>query len=171
MTPTRYHNHAARTRPVQHPREAMIMATFGIGGEGGEVLATIRSNPAHNREKRIKELGDLCWYVALLADVLGMDTDLLWFPTFDGNVTTWYGGGISTAIAACAVVEATKKHLYHSKPPGIIRDALPVLTSAIYHAAQTIDSSLPEVWAANVAKLKARHPGEWTPDYPGDSEV
>ena len=166
MNPTQYHHLAARTRPALSPRDLLTMAALGIGGESAEVLATITSDPANTRAKRIKELGDLCWYVALMADILDMEPTALWLPTYDPVVVIWYGAAIRVAIDAGVVVEAVKKNLYHDRPVAPIRDALPRLTSTIHWAAVSLDATLPEVWAVNVAKLRERHPDGFRTDYP-----
>lgn len=50
---------------------------LGITGEAGEVADLIKKHLHHghelDREKMIKELGDVCWYVALGCTVLGID--------------------------------------------------------------------------------------------------
>ena len=168
MNATRYHASAARTRPPRSYRDLLLMAALGIGGESGEVLATTTSDTANTRDHRIKELGDVCWYVALMADMLGMDAEALWVPTFDAVIVTWHGGAIRVSIEAGGVVEAVKKHLYHEKGIAPVQAALSRLTTAIYLAGLTIDADLPEVWAANIEKLDGRHPKGWSADYRSD---
>ena len=49
---------------------------LGLAGEAGEVADEIKKHLHHghplNKEKLVKELGDVCWYAALAATVLGV---------------------------------------------------------------------------------------------------
>ncbi len=49
---------------------------LGVAGESGEVADHIKKHIGHahdlDREKVIKELGDVMWYVATLSDLLGV---------------------------------------------------------------------------------------------------
>lgn len=74
----RYQAEAMRTANMDLPRE-MKIATFalGIAGEAGEVADLLKKHLGHgqplDREKLVKELGDVLWYVAALADVYGIE--------------------------------------------------------------------------------------------------
>ena len=169
MTPARYHHEAARTRPNRSRADLITMAALGIGGEASEVLDSMRSNPANTTEHRIKELGDVCWYVATLADALGMDPETLWTTTAPGQFLTWYEAAIRVAIDAGAVVEAAKKHLFHSKSDGAIRLSLCLLAGTMAASATVLDTTISEVWAVNVAKLRERHPDGFKPGYSSEN--
>lgn len=73
-----YQNKATRTANTDLPREMQI-ATFALGlaGESGEVADLLKKHLGHghplDREKLVKELGDVLWYVAALADVYGIE--------------------------------------------------------------------------------------------------
>lgn len=71
-----YQHAALRTASMQLSNE-LKLATFGLGiaGEAGEVADMVKKRLGHghalDREKFIKELGDVLWYIATLADQVG----------------------------------------------------------------------------------------------------
>lgn len=56
--------------------EALKMCTVGIASEAGEVAEDIKHHYYHghplDQDNLIKELGDIMWYVATMAHVLGV---------------------------------------------------------------------------------------------------
>lgn len=60
------------------PREQLCSLALGVAGEGGEVADVVKKHVFHghpfDREKVKGELGDVLWYVAMLARAC--DTDL-----------------------------------------------------------------------------------------------
>jgi NTP pyrophosphatase (non-canonical NTP hydrolase) len=73
-----YQTLAARTNDHkdQTPKENMAMLSLGVAGEAGEVADYMKKVLFHliplDREKLIKELGDVMWYVACLASKEGI---------------------------------------------------------------------------------------------------
>lgn len=61
----------------QQDRESLSCHGLGIAGEAGEVADLIKKHLHHghplDREKLIKELGDVLWYVAAVAKDIGVD--------------------------------------------------------------------------------------------------
>lgn len=57
----------------------MLNGALGITGEAGEVADLIKKHVFHghdlDRGEIVKELGDVCWYVALLASSIGVGLD------------------------------------------------------------------------------------------------
>lgn len=55
----------------------LLNGALGITGEAGEVADMIKKYVFHghdlDRDALIKELGDVCWYVALLSHAIGVD--------------------------------------------------------------------------------------------------
>ena len=93
-----YADRAATTDGLGSDEKAIRIALFGIAGEAGEVVSEAKKffregGPMTGLGDRIsEELGDLLWYVALLARRLNLDlndvaeknlhkTDALWSPT------------------------------------------------------------------------------------------
>jgi NTP pyrophosphatase (non-canonical NTP hydrolase) len=82
MTPTEYTVAALRTSP--HPeylstngRQRMfLLGALGLTGEAGEVAEHIKKYVFHGHpldtEFVVKELGDVLWYLAFLADTCGV---------------------------------------------------------------------------------------------------
>lgn len=72
-----YQVHATRTQNKDLPYD-MQLATLGLGisGEAGEVADLIKKHLGHGHDldwdKLKAELGDVLWYVACLADRLGI---------------------------------------------------------------------------------------------------
>lgn len=66
---------AKRTQPQLSKRDLLLNMTIGICGEGGELADTVKKEIYHGHEvddlAKAKELGDILWYVANAADVLG----------------------------------------------------------------------------------------------------
>ena len=58
--------------PEQH---AIVYPALGIAGEGGEIAEKVKKWLRGDREldktEVAKELGDVCWYIASMADDLG----------------------------------------------------------------------------------------------------
>ena len=60
-------------------REVLINAVMGLCGESGEVIDIVKKHIYHDhpldKEKLAKELGDVAWYLARTASVLGYGLD------------------------------------------------------------------------------------------------
>lgn len=80
MNFSEYQAHAARTaNPKLNPRERVIQAAFGITGESGEIVDSLKKILYHghdfNRDEFMKEAGDLLWYISELCSAWGIDLD------------------------------------------------------------------------------------------------
>lgn len=57
----------------------LAIAVLGLNGEAGEVADLLKKQMGHGhtvtREEYVKELGDVLWYVAEVATLLGVDLD------------------------------------------------------------------------------------------------
>lgn len=78
MTLNEYQTEAARTARMDlPPREKLATFALGLGGEAGEVQDLIKKHIGHSHdldlEKIEKEIGDVLWYVAALAGMLGLN--------------------------------------------------------------------------------------------------
>jgi NTP pyrophosphatase (non-canonical NTP hydrolase) len=81
-------------------RDALAMASLGLVGEGGECADHVKKHLFHghalDRDKVKKELGDVLWYVAILAKEVGIPLS----EVAEGNVAKLrarYPDGFSTA--------------------------------------------------------------------------
>jgi len=77
-----YQQLAERTmNPEQDQREAFTNFAFGLAGETGETIDLLKKILFHghdleiNKDKLVKELGDICWYVAGIATTAGLSLD------------------------------------------------------------------------------------------------
>lgn len=64
---------------VMTREEKLANFTMGLAGEAGEVIDLLKKDLFHgkpvDREKLVKELGDVAWYMAAIATVEGIDLD------------------------------------------------------------------------------------------------
>ncbi len=83
MTPNEYQEAALQTAIYPNQGNNFVYPTLGLVGEAGEVAdklkKVIRDNEgiltASVKEAVAKELGDVCWYVAVLSSELGYDLE------------------------------------------------------------------------------------------------
>ena len=72
-----YAEAAKRTAPIaDHPDVGLAVFGLGLSGEAGEVAELLKKHIGHgielDREKLCKELGDVLWYLAAVADSSGI---------------------------------------------------------------------------------------------------
>lgn len=72
-----YQAEALRTAgPSVGTREGWAMASMGLAGEAGEAVDLLKKHLFHghplDRDKLTKELGDVLWYAAVLAEMNGV---------------------------------------------------------------------------------------------------
>ncbi|MDW5300733.1 MAG: nucleoside triphosphate pyrophosphohydrolase family protein [Sedimentibacter sp.] len=71
----------ANTKAMEDPIEKITNGAMGLNGEAGEVIDHLKKYKYQghelDREHLAKELGDICWYVALLADGIGCDLETI----------------------------------------------------------------------------------------------
>jgi len=90
-----YVHEAARTDGLGCDEDAIRIALFGIGGEAGEVISEAKKyfrdgGPTPGLRDRVgEELGDLLWYVALLARRLGLDLEQVAQQNLDKTGALW----------------------------------------------------------------------------------
>ena len=170
MTPARYHHEAAQTR-MDHPtaREALIYAGLKLAGEAGEVRQTADSYSKATTADRIKELGDVCWYVSLIADRIRMDPESLWMPPPQAVVVTWFDATNRLIVAACATSEAIGKAFWHGGQMAPVERKLRNVAAAVHWCAAILGLDVADVWAVNIAKLRERHPDGFKPGYSSEN--
>lgn len=76
----KYDAEAGRTRRADQPQaEKLLNGALGVGGESGEILEHVKKVRFHGKpfdpKHIIKEIGDVLWYCALLADACGTDLE------------------------------------------------------------------------------------------------
>jgi NTP pyrophosphatase (non-canonical NTP hydrolase) len=80
MTINEYQKLAMTTlNPALSERDVLINAVMGLCGESGEAIDIVKKHLAQghelDREHLIKELGDIAWYLAEAATVLGVELE------------------------------------------------------------------------------------------------
>jgi NTP pyrophosphatase (non-canonical NTP hydrolase) len=75
-----YQQHALRTAGEEETKNAgLCMASMGLSGEAGETTDYIKKVVFHghlmDKDRVKKELGDVLWYLAVLADKCGLSLD------------------------------------------------------------------------------------------------
>ena len=105
MTINEYQRLAMTTlNPDLSPRDVLINGVMGLCGESGEVIDIVKKHLAQghelDREKIIKELGDVAWYIAEIAHVLEVPLEDVLQKNID-KLKARYPEGFST--------EASKK--------------------------------------------------------------
>ena len=67
--------------PELSERDVLINGVMGLCGESGEAVDIVKKHLAQghplDKEALAKELGDICWYVAETAQVLGYDLETI----------------------------------------------------------------------------------------------
>lgn len=80
-----------------------INAAFGMSGEAGEFEDQLKKWIFHNKELDIvhlkKELGDVCWYIALTCEAFGWDLDEILQMNIDKLSARYHGGSFSEQAA------------------------------------------------------------------------
>mgnify|MGYP003301336164 CR=1 FL=1 len=80
MTPNEYQKEALRTAPTYLNTDMLLMnGVLGLNGEAGECADLVKKAMFHghtlDHEHLAKELGDVAWYLAVTAYVLGFDLE------------------------------------------------------------------------------------------------
>ena len=87
MNENEYQKKAMRTlNPKLTKNEVLVNGVMGLGGESGEVIDIVKKHlfQGHplDKEKIIKELGDVMWYVAEVCEALDISLD----EVMEGNI-------------------------------------------------------------------------------------
>ena len=81
-----YQKLAMRTAKGLNSEDLILNGVLGLCGESGEVADLIKKWKFQGHELRkgelIKELGDICWYIAIAASGLGVDLEII----MQGNI-------------------------------------------------------------------------------------
>ena len=82
MTPNEYQKLAMTTlNPALSQKDVLINAVMGLCGESGEAIDIVKKHlhQGHelDRDKLLKELGDIAWYLAEAATALDMDLETI----------------------------------------------------------------------------------------------
>lgn len=131
---------------------------LGICGETGEVVKVTMSRGNH-KEQIINELGDCAWYVAVMADTLGMVLEDI------EPQERYMGVSLNMAITnmvICAgeIADHVKKYRFqkHGFIPAQIISHLRAFLASVNDVCGVYGLSLNQVYKSNVEKLLRRYP-------------
>jgi len=162
-----YQEQALTTVATAGTNETLKMASVGLLGELIEVSERVTAVVQEKKEVEgiIKEIGDVYWYLSIIATHCGITFDVIvedHSERLSGRHAVSIMYEMHTAFKNAKIVtEALKKYLWHGHafpyrktliaPMRAISNALEII--ATYY-----DSSLNEVLERNIAKLKERYP-------------
>lgn len=83
-----YQKLALRTaNPELSKKELLTNGALGLAGEGGEVADAVKKHLFQGHElepsKIARELGDICWYIAITSHAIGYDLDTIFQMNVD----------------------------------------------------------------------------------------
>ncbi len=144
--------------------DKLRLGLMGLVGESGEFVDLVKKDLFHgkklDREKALKELGDIRWYLEYLAmtfDVPSFVSQIGLCPQSTAKETMtliFFVGELSSRAALVFDFPEPQKHLS--------KHHMPLLLTRIYetleHLALSLGSTAPGVEDMNITKLRARYP-------------
>lgn len=136
----------------------LAVAGMGLAGEAAEVLDLVSTgSPEH--DKLVKEIGDLAWYIAETASIIGVRLSDLPQPAlmFPGTPLI---GAVDLMVRAGKIADYLKKVVGHGHVLDEVRVSteLGELLVALSNFVGREGLNFAFVLEQNVAKLKARYP-------------
>lgn len=99
---------------IRSMTERLTLAGLGIAGEAGEFAELVKKYLFHgrplDREKVIKELGDVLWYVMFAADVVGSSLEEV-ARVNDEKLNERYPQGFTVEAASTRAIETRDEEL------------------------------------------------------------
>lgn len=175
MKANEYVDAAIRTAPtLVRNDQSFILGGIGVAGEAIEAFEAMNSHII-DAPKLIKELGDVTWYVALICYVhyiafedLTLSDDMLMEFGMRNSLATpislvqWNGKEL--LFAAKGVSEYAKKAVFHQHPVNTreLEHLLGRVVKRVQRIALALDTTIEDVLAKNIDKLKIRYPERFT---------
>jgi hypothetical protein len=147
--------HRRFTNTALPDRDRLLESALGIAEEVGEMVN------ATTRDELLLEIGDVCWHIAQLCDLTGASFYHIWIGAGDGRGCDYHGEMQAAQIVASMVAGKVKKHAFKGQPLEL-NNTLYTLAAILTRCASHLNATMPQVWAANIAKLQARHPNGFT---------
>jgi len=152
---------------------AWSLTAMGLAGEAGEAIDLLKKAIHHrakplDRDRYMKELGDILWYAALGLRLGGWSfSEASARPEYIANVRAIGPERLAFELAA-GVGEVCKQigdHIYQGRPLTLyVRECLSAVIALVRAMAEQAGFVLEDVMQANVAKLRKRHPNGWSPE-------
>lgn len=152
---------------------AWSLVAMGLAGEAGEAIDLLKKAIHHrakplDRDKYMKELGDVLWYAALGLRLGGWSfAEAANRPEYVAHVRTWgperLAFELSTGVGeVCRLIGG---HIYKGRElSSYLRECLVAVVTLVRALSERAGFVLEDVMQANVEKLRARHPNGWSPE-------
>lgn len=143
LTSEEYLPLARRTMDPEIKGKALLsFLRDGVLGEWGELQSAIK---AGDREKILKECGDVLWYAEQLYDIVG-------------RYGSYQPVDLSTVNDWLSLIERTKKEIWHGRKSGLLSGIADHAIVSVMMLAEDLGSSAYSVRAENIKKLMRRYP-------------
>jgi hypothetical protein len=145
-----------------HPNERLLHAAMGLVTETGELYELT------SEQHELEELGDICWYLALAYDVLGLDWDADKIVDDESQVTLRGANPLeSLTIYSSELLDMLKKNIFYGKPLDmeVVISLVSNMKLALIVGTDMNDSCphyFDEVVDANIKKLQKRYPEKFS---------
>jgi hypothetical protein len=156
MDAREYQRAAERTMIDTDNDLRMVNAALGLCGEAAEIWLV------DGNHSPLLEFGDLVWYVAQMCKSQGWSIDtFVPHKTHDDDVSL-----TAIMVRACSIADMVKKAYFHKRPldKGILGSYLRIMMQHIYAVADDYGMDMADVYAANIDKLRRRHPDGFSPE-------
>ena len=153
------------------PNERLLHAAMGLCTETAELYEL------ESEQHELEELGDICWYVALGLDALGVSWEAVEIMDFDIFMAEVRGetADESVMIYATDLLDMMKKNVFYGRPVNTEKALgdLVLIKNCLHWGlvAGGSDLTLDQVVDANVKKLMARFPDKFSEDAANNRDV
>ena len=143
----------------------------GIEGIVTECCELLECYEDGNRVELIEEIGDICWYMALICNEYKITFDTLKEKVYD--METYHNSDMSfivpkLCVYAGKIMDASKRAHFYKKENGLqeskVLENLSYIYSLIEEACATVGTDLDHVQDVNIKKLTARYPEKFNAD-------
>lgn len=160
-----YRSLAMRTDDLTRtPEQRLHNAALGLIGELGEVCDLFKKYLYHGHtldsDKLAKELGDLCWYLAVVADVLGIAKYVIDVDGFTINEKRPLSHlHESTSAITGRLMRGDECEISAQDIESALQD-IDAIAMRFCEIDKRLDTlyTLSDVWANNIEKLQRRYP-------------
>lgn len=137
-------------KPHKSKDHAILDWTVGIGGESGELLASL-AGPKLDKMDTAKELGDVIWYATALAAELDIELEDELLEASDCTMET--GAAVTHLVVTASRVQEAVKHSVFHMEDNMETSLVPAVQKLFRAVAQVADSM--SVCARDCAMLNA----------------
>lgn len=129
----------------------LIHACLGLSSEFGELCEDETRTASH------EELGDLCWYIAIICDNCKLDFKKLYNERRDNKRELEIPIGSGVAFNIGVICDVVKRAIYYGKPfEG--EKLIPAIKYLLDYVFVQADTMFVEVLYKNIEKLRIRYP-------------